>query len=436
MIQAGFRADDPEWTGPLAWGQRSIWEAMRLVGAPGDRYFNFSRTVAVPRAAGSPGPETVARALSMVVERHDSLRTRVRIGPDGEPYQVVGVSGGIAAEVGADLAANAVAEDRFDPAEDWPVRAGLVIRDGVVEQVILAFCHTAADGYAGDIVARDLRVALLRGVLPGPSERLRDLVSRQEGADAARGERSVAFWERAMAELGGPVFGPSREAAAATPRYQRLTMVSPALDRASRTLSVRYGVSTSTVLLAAACVEVARIAGRPGAAMTPLVNNRFRQQDRDVVTSLAQLGLFVLPPGHGRAQAAGASGGQEGFHELMESARASALRAYRHAYYDPAELRLRLDGADPLCCFNDQRPVEAVTPVGEVPDEDEIRSALALTQIVPQSGLDELNCRFCVHVTGEPDRLRVLVTADSMHVAPRDLETFLRGMEALVVGGV
>jgi hypothetical protein len=132
-------------------------------------------------------------------------------------------------------------------------------------------------------------------------------------------------------------------------------------------------VSTSTVLLTAACVEAARISGRQVAAMTPLVNNL---------------------------------------------------------------LNRRLDGADPLCCFNDQRPVEAVTPVGEVPDESEIRSALALTEIVPQTGLGELNCGFCVHVTGEPDLLRVMVTADSRHVAPRDLETFLRGMETLVVGGV
>ncbi|WP_204077600.1 condensation domain-containing protein [Planotetraspora phitsanulokensis] len=428
-----FRAADLEWTGPLAWGQRSIWEAMRLVGVPGDRYFNFTRTVTVPRAAGSPGPDTVARALAMVVERHDSLRTRVRIGSDGEPYQVVGVSGGIEARVGADLDAEAVAEERFDPAGDWPVRAGLVTRDGVVEQVILAFCHTAADGYAGDIVARDLRVALLRGAPPGGPEQLRDLVGRQEGHDAARGERSVAFWERGMAELGGPVFEQPRREPSAEPRYQRLTMVSPALDRASQTLSARYGVSTSTVLLAAACVEAARVAGRPVAAMTPLVNNRFRRQDRDLVTSLAQLGLFVLPSRNGGGRDAG---GRAGFHELMVSARAAALRAYRHAYYDQAELNRRLDGADPLCCFNDQRPVEAVTPVGEVPGDAEIGAALPLTEIVPESGLDELNCRFCVHVTGVPDRLSVLVTADSRHVAPRDLESFLRGMEALVVGGV
>ncbi|GAA4573910.1 condensation domain-containing protein [Planotetraspora kaengkrachanensis] len=431
MIQVAFRAADREWTGPLAWGQRSIWEAMRLVGAPGDRYFNFTRTVTVPRGARSPGPERVARALAMVVERHDSLRTRVRVGADGEPYQVVGVGGGIEARMGADLDARTVAEKRFDPAEDWPVRAGLVTRDGVVEQVILAFCHTAADGYAGDVVARDLRVALLRGTLPGRSEQLRDLVGRQEGHDAARGARSVAFWERGMAELGGPVFEPTRREPSAAPRYQRLTMVSPALDRAGQVLSARYGVSTSTVLLAAACVEAARIAGRPSAAMTPLVNNRFRRKDQDVVTSLAQLGLFALPPGHERGE-----GGRAGFHELMVAARAAALRAYRHAYYDQAELNRRLAGADPLCCFNDQRPVEAVTPVGEVPGGAEISAALPRTEIVPQSGLDELNCRFCVHVTGEPDRLSVMVTADSRHVAPRDLETFLLGMESLVVGGV
>ncbi|ETK37327.1 condensation domain-containing protein [Microbispora sp. ATCC PTA-5024] len=428
MTPVPFRADAPEWTGALAWGQRSIWGAMRLVGAAGDHYFNFTRVVPVPRGAGSPPPETVARAVAMVVERHDSLRTRVRADGGGEPYQVIGGSGGIPVEVAdesvetpAELAER-LAADRFDPAADWPLRAGMTVRDGAVRHVVLVFCHVAADGYAGDVVARDLRLALLRGTLSGAPGQLRDLVARQGTADKARGDRALEFWRERLDALGGPIFGRPREgtgAEAGSPRYRRAVLVSPALDRASRLLAGRYGVSTSTVLLAGACAGAGRIAGRPVAAMTPLVNNRFRAEDRDLVTSLAQLGLFVLDePGDG---------------DPMDAARSAALRAYRHAYYDQAELNRTLAGADPLCCFNDQRPAEGVTPAGPPPDAGEIRAALPLTEEAPEDGLDDLNCRFCVHVTGEPDRLRVMVTADTRYVAPIDLDAFLPALERTVV---
>src|SRR5690606_11083866 len=43
-----IRADSPPWTGPLAWGQRSIWNAIQKVGPKNDRYFNFTRIARVP----------------------------------------------------------------------------------------------------------------------------------------------------------------------------------------------------------------------------------------------------------------------------------------------------------------------------------------------------------------------------------------------------
>ncbi|MEW9529361.1 condensation domain-containing protein [Microbispora sp. NPDC049125] len=454
---AAFESPLPEWAGPLAWGQRSIWGAMRQVGPPGDRYFNFTRTVPVPKGAGALPPEAVARAVAMVAARHDSLRTRVRLDGGGEPYQVVGSAGAIPVEVAdeAEESAGRLAERlagiRFEPAEDWPLRAGVVTRDGAARHVVLTFCHVAADGHAGDVVARDLRLALLRGAVPGRPAQLRDLVARQDAEDKSRSDRAVDFWEHHMRDLGGPLFdipadtagsargnghgntgtGPvaedgrdvGRGDAAAGFRYQRAALVSPALDRASRVLAARYGVSTSTVLLTAACARSGLVAGRPAAAMTPLVNNRFRPGDRDLVTSLAQLGLFALTPGDL----------DRPFHDLMTTARGAALRAYRHAYYDQAELNRRLAGADPLCCFNDQRPVDGVTPAGELADAGDIRAALPLTEHGPESGLDDLNCRFCVHVTGEPGRLRLMVTADTRYVAPADLGAFLPEVERLVV---
>ncbi|MFD0889811.1 hypothetical protein ACFQ08_35170, partial [Streptosporangium algeriense] len=66
-------------TAPLTWGQRAIWDAIRKT-APDDHYFNFGRVLAVPRRAR---PLTVARAaevLGALVERHESLRTRMSAG--------------------------------------------------------------------------------------------------------------------------------------------------------------------------------------------------------------------------------------------------------------------------------------------------------------------------------------------------------------------
>ncbi|GIH21790.1 hypothetical protein Aph01nite_01000 [Acrocarpospora phusangensis] len=414
-MRAQFHTGEQDWTGELAWGQRSIWGAITHVGPAADRYFNFSRVVPVPRGAPAADVATVVRALGVVVARHDSLRTRVRRDAGGEPYQVVGGGGEIPVEIVESAAEVERLEGlRFEFAEDWPLRAALVVADDRVREVLLVFCHVAADGYAADLVVRDLRLTLLRGAPPGEPEQLRDLVAAQSGPDVSRSERALDFW--VAQSLGGPLLDRPLPAAEG-PRYQRAVIFSPAMDRASRVLAQRHGVNGSTILLVAACALVGRAAGRPRSAMTPLVNNRFLARHSEVVTSLAQLGLLVV------------DSGPADFNELMAGARAAALRAYRHAYYDQAALNARLGGGDPLCCFNDQRSAETTgvpIPAGTGSGE---------TVVEPESGLDELNCRFCVHVTGDPGQLKIMVTADTRYLRAGDLETLLRGMESLVVAG-
>jgi hypothetical protein len=414
-MHAEFYTGEKEWTGPLAWGQRSIWEAIQKVGPPGDRYFNFSRVVPVPRGAPAADVATVVAALGLVVARHESLRTRVRVDADGEPYQVVGPAGAIPVEIVESVAdAEWLEQARFEFAVDWPLRAALVVADGRVREVLLVFGHVAADGYAGDLVARDLRLTLLRGAPPDAPEQLRELVAAQSGQDLSRSERAMEFWAERAFDV--PMLDCRRDASDG-PRYQRAVMSSPAMDQASRVLARRYGVAGSTILLVAACALVGRASGHTKSVMTPVVNNRFLARHSDVVTPLAQLGLLALD-----------AGGAD-FHEVMASARPSALRAYRHAYYDFADFKARLPGADPLCCFNDQRAADTTgVPIAA-------GAALGETVVEPESGLDELNCRFCVHVTGDPGRLRVMVTADTHYLPAGDLETFLRGMESLITAG-
>lgn len=410
-----FDTGGQDWTGPLAWGQRSIWDAIQDVGPAGDQYFNFSVTVPVPRKAPAADVATVLAALRAVVERHDSLRTRVRTAADGEPYQVVAARGAIPVAVVESAAdARRLEETRFDFAEEWPLRAALVAADGRVREVVLVFGHVAADGAAGDLVARDLRLMLLRGRLPAPAEQLRELVAAQAEQDVPRSERALDHWARHV--TGGPLFDRSRDPDGGW-RYRQAALVSPALDRASRVLARRHGLTGATVLLSAATVLAGRIAGQAKAVMTPLVNNRFLARHGDVVTSLAQLGLFPL-----------GTGGTD-FGGLLTEAKTAAMHAYRNAYYDHVAFTAKLGAANPLCCFNDQRPAETTAVL--LPEPAGAAGETVLEQV---AGLDELNCRFCVHVTGEPGRLRILATADTRYFAARDLEDFLYGMESLVVG--
>ena len=47
--------------------------------------------------------------------------------------------------------------------------------------------------------------------------------------------------------------------------------------------------------------------------------------------------------------------------------------------------------------------------------------------------LDQMNCRFCLHVTDEPGGLGISLTADTAFLPPEAMERCLRGLERLLV---
>ncbi|PWS46812.1 non-ribosomal peptide synthetase condensation domain protein, partial [Streptomyces sp. ZEA17I] len=80
-VTVGFRGDRSG-RAPLTWGQRAIWHAIRRT-APNDHYFNIGRVLPL---ADRGRPATVAgatAALTALVERHESLRTRLELSADG-----------------------------------------------------------------------------------------------------------------------------------------------------------------------------------------------------------------------------------------------------------------------------------------------------------------------------------------------------------------
>ncbi|GAA0390335.1 hypothetical protein Acor_47010 [Acrocarpospora corrugata] len=404
---------------PLTWGQRGIWDAMAR-NPPG--HFNIGRVLMVPRRGGAAVAEA-ARAVGLLAERHESLRTRVEV-TGGEPRQVLSGSGRIpltvvAAESGADAASllEKLTAGEFDLAGEWPLRVGLVTSRGRVRWVVLVLSHLAADGQATGILLRDLRRLLRQDELAGPPPaQPLDLALGQRDGGERRTRAAIAFWtgqyERVPPVMFTPVH-PGRR------RHRRVRLASEPLAAAARTVADRHQVSSTTVLLAATAVLVGARTGHGSVALSTIVGNRFAGELRGMVTTLDQLGLFALELGGG-------------LDELVPRAWRAALAAYRHAYYDQPALDRALTrmgaerGAElnPYACFNDVRQAADRAPAS--PD------AKSRLDWLPDP--DGIRCRFCLLVLDAPDAGLVLqLTADTRCLTSEQIARFLPELENLVL---
>ncbi|MEV0418746.1 condensation domain-containing protein [Streptosporangium canum] len=413
-------------TAPLTWGQRAIWDTIQKT-APDDHYFNFGRVLKVPRRARPLTVERAVEVLGALVERHGSLRTRLGAGPS----QILETSGAIAVTLSAgdpDRLLDTLAERAFDYAGEWPLRVGLVVAGGTVTHIVLVFCHLAADGLGAEAAITDLRLLLLRGAVPGPPPPSPlDLARWQRSEQGLRVARIAAeHWESEYRRIPPTMFD-RPVAVPEGPPVWRAQIVSRALDLAVQRIAAVHGVSTSTVLLAASSVLVGAVTGHDVCAMLPIVGNRFRADTANAVTTLSQEGLFVLD-----------LRGDATFADLLRRAKPAALRAYRSAYHDPDDrdrLTARVSrerGAEihPYCCFNDMRFVDRVDASH---DERTVRQAMKETALTWPLSQDRLNCRFCLHVTGEPGGLGVSLTADTRFLPRPAMERYLYDLESLLV---
>ncbi|MFI6498508.1 condensation domain-containing protein [Nonomuraea typhae] len=413
---AAFAAGDSG-TAPLTWGQRAIWEAIERT-APDDHYFNFGRVLKVPRRRT---PAEVTAALAALVERHGALRTRL-----GEPAeQRLSATGELPVELVAndpDKVLEDLAATRFDYTGEWPLRVALVTDGDAVTHVVLVFCHLAADGLGAEAAVRDLRTLLLRGHVPGPAApQPLELARWQSGPDGRRvAQAAAAHWARVHHRMPVTMFGtPGGDPA--QPPIWRAMLHSPALVLATRAIAHTQRVSTSTVLLAATARLAGRQAGYDTCVMLPIVANRFRRDTLGLVSTLSQEGLLTV-------DVTGT------FADVLRATGPAALRAYRSAYHDPAD-RARVVAAEsehrgepvhPNCCFNDMRMADPGPAPCSPADLDAALTASSLDWPMSQ---DMLNCRFCVHVTGDG----VSLTADTRYLSRATIERYLMDLETMLV---
>ncbi|MEV7225673.1 condensation domain-containing protein [Polymorphospora sp. NPDC051019] len=448
-------AATPTASAPITWGQRALW--MAILRKPDYQpKINLRRVVAVPRRA----PADVLRAVGALLTRHSSLRTRLRT-VDGELRQVVadrgsqpvllvpadttadGVPTDIRAADGvradtraadvtrvADETAATLASTAFDHAEELPQRIALILVAGRVRQVVIVFSHTTVDFRAAELVLRDLRLLLLRGSIDTPAGlQSVDVAHREhDTAHRRRGERAVTHWVAGYGRLPRetlPPVGPPH-----SPRFRRGVLVSAAADTAVRMIANRHQVTSSTVILAATSLVLAKWSGNDVVGVYTMVSNRSLPGYDEAIAKLNQLGMVVVDLADRPA-----------FADLLPRVWSAAMNAYRSAYYDPADMRTAFEaagypyatGINAHCYLNDIRLTTDADLFGHDTTPARVRAALAGSSFDWTESFDAFTWRTRIEIVDRPGGLGLALTADTTHLPPDRAERFLRDLDRLLV---
>jgi hypothetical protein len=419
----------------LTWGQGDLWEAMRRLRT----WLPIGG--AIPLPAGTTVDQVVAR-LRFLISRHQSLRTRLRVGPDGRARQVLTRSGELPLELvdtpdGKDPAtlaeqvAQRFRETGYDFVTDWPVRVAVIRYRQVPTHQVMIMCHLATDAAGAaamlaDLAGRDPETGQAAGPVPG-RQPLAQARWQRSPAGARQSDAALRHWESWLRTIPPGRFGDSADPR--QPRYWQVRFRSPAMWLAVRAFADRTGADDSSVLLTLFAVALARASRVNPAVTRVIVNNRFRPGLADVVAPISHAGLLVV-------DVAGVT-----VDEALARTRRRAMATYKYAYYDPYRMlelvdrvgRERGEPVDIGCFFNDRRLAGQPAPGGAVPTRDQVHAALPDTTYRCELQQDAPLERLFVSVDDAPDAVDLTVLTDTHYLSPADLEACLRGMEELAV---
>ncbi|MEU6020604.1 condensation domain-containing protein [Micromonospora sp. NPDC047134] len=414
----------------LTWGQANMWRAVERFGGAAER-FNLPRW----RLLSRPVPLARAvKAIRVLVERRQVLRTRFVTGADG-PRQQVATDGThrvtvvpvprsqarrIAVRTTAELATG-----RIDLARDWPVRFCLLVERHAVVGVAFVASHVALDGWATDRLLADLLHCLdgrhrLRPERYGPIEH-----ARHEAVGIRSSTR--AYLEKCLRSVRPSVFA-TLVGEADLPRFHAHTLRSTTIVSAARTIADRCGTSTAAVFLAATAAALAASCADRQVPIKIITSNRFTPRYRSLAAAMAQDALAVVPLG------------DTDFDETVRLAYRSATIACCHSRYPPDEfdrLRARIEAAadttfDLSAYFNDARTMQpdgrAVEP--PLPRGRSAETGGVLTRL---DGLDDNDMRFYLRITSAGTAYDLLLVTDSHLFSATGSARLLRGIERLLL---
>jgi amino acid adenylation domain-containing protein len=260
---------------PLSYGQRALWFLHQV--APGNTAYNLAYAIAIHTEVDVPA---LQRALQRLVDRHASLRTTIHE-RQGIPVQCVHPGGKVDFEQEEayhwdDGQIRTFLGDQahipFD-LEHGPLFRIRLLKKSITEHILLIVMHhIITDFWSQGILMRELSLLYPaerdgRPVeLDPPSTAYKDVVQRQLAMlTSEEGERHWEYWRK---ELAGPLPVLDLPFSRPRPPFQtycgslQKTLLPAELTQKVKALAQTYGVSLTTVLMAAFQVLLHRYTGQ------------------------------------------------------------------------------------------------------------------------------------------------------------------------------
>ncbi len=316
---------------PLSYSQERMWLIQSL--DPENTAYNMAFAV---RIIGPLAPDALARALKILIERHEILRTTIRL-VDDRPVQEVRPWTGPAlafvdcqaqGESGAIRAAEIEAKRPFDLAQGPVIRAALYRTGPEAYLLAMVLHHIAGDQWSMGVLGREL-AQLYNGMHRDAPSTLAPLAIRyrdyaiwqRDAANAPEFERQIAYWRTQLADL--PVLDLPTDRP--RPLLRSLhgafceALVSDALLDGLARLGHEAGSTFFMIMLAAFAGLLHRLTGQTDIPIGVPVANRTQSAAESLVGTFVN--TLVL-----RIDVAG----KPSFRELLLRVRATALDAFAH----------------------------------------------------------------------------------------------------------
>ncbi|RKH60621.1 condensation domain-containing protein, partial [Corallococcus aberystwythensis] len=320
---------------PLSFAQERMWFLDKW--SPGSAAFHMPTAV---RLTGAVDTDALGRALALLVERHDTLRTTFQE-REGGAVQLIASTGEVPLEV-MDLQGLPVTEREAEAQrrvvelaqqpfslEQGPLLRTVLMLLGNGEQVLLVDQHhIVSDGWSMGVLVHELAM-LYRACLEGQPSPLKPLpiqyadwaAWQKDWLQGAELERQLTYWKNrlnphALLEL--PQDKP-RPALMSSKGERQVMHLSPALTQALKALGQREGRTLFVTLLSAFNVLLSRYTGQDDIVVGTPIAGRPRAEVEGLI------GLFV----NMLALRSDLSGNPT-FKELLRRVHESTLDAYAH----------------------------------------------------------------------------------------------------------
>ncbi|MGW3418207.1 non-ribosomal peptide synthetase [Streptomyces phaeochromogenes] len=351
---------------PASSAQRRLWFDHQLRSQKATDGATVYHSTLMLRLRENVDNAALRAALDDVVARHEALRTRFALTPEGELCQLVDAAGPVDLHV-EDSSETRLAEffaAEFDLERGPLLRAGLFTAAPRDHLLLLVIHHIVTDGWSMDLLHRELaelyeaHVKQTPAHLPELTYQYADFAA-WEGSEFEGGAFAddVAYWREQLAGapqvIDLPVDVPRLAERTHTAGCHRFDVPPEVMARLEE-VAQDCGASTFQALLAAFHLLLARWTGRPDLIVGSVSANRRSAATEPIV------GLFAnLLPVRGRIDES------ESFAELVARTRDTVLDAYDHQG------------------LSFERLVEAVAPTRETGHSPFVQTVFTLAEAVP-----------------------------------------------------